>query len=62
MFQLLRLLLISFSSLLLVPLTASAMTVSAASDVAVVGCGVLGTSLCKQLLESADFASAKGRV
>jgi nucleoside-diphosphate-sugar epimerase len=27
------------------------------NDVAVIGCGVLGTSLCKQLLESPDFAS-----
>lgn len=27
------------------------------NDVAVIGCGVLGTSLCKQLLESPDFSS-----
>ena len=37
----------------------SAMSVSS-SDCAVVGCGVLGTSLCKQLLESPEFASMKG--
>lgn len=28
--------------------------------VAVIGCGVLGTSLCKQLLESPQFESSKG--
>jgi len=28
------------------------------TDIAIVGCGVLGTSLCKQLLSSADFKSA----
>ena len=27
------------------------------NDVAVIGCGVLGTSLCKQLMESPDFSS-----
>jgi len=32
-------------------------TVTAKSDLAIVGCGVLGTSLCKQLLSSSAFAS-----
>mmetsp|Transcript_669 Transcript_669/g.1529 ORF Transcript_669/g.1529 Transcript_669/m.1529 type:complete len:138 (-) Transcript_669:213-626(-) len=31
--------------------------VTAKSDLVVVGCGVLGTSLCKQLLSHPDFAS-----
>lgn len=31
--------------------------VTANSDLAIVGCGVLGTSLCKQLLSHPDFAS-----
>ena len=30
---------------------------SSSSDIAIVGCGVLGTSLCKQLLSHPDFAS-----
>jgi hypothetical protein len=29
-------------------------------DIAVVGCGVLGTSFCKQLLSSPDFQGRKG--
>lgn len=36
----------------------SAMSVS--SECAVVGCGVLGTSLCKQFLEKHEFESTKG--
>lgn len=32
-------------------------TTTAKSDLAIVGCGVLGTSLCKQLLSHPDFAS-----
>ena len=32
----------------------------AVSDCAVYGCGVLGTSLCKQLIESSEFSSWKG--
>jgi hypothetical protein len=39
----------------------SAMSVSSPSECAVVGCGVLGTSLCKQMLESPEFASWKGK-
>ena len=35
----------------------SAPTTAAKADIAVVGCGVLGTSLCKQLLTHPDFAS-----
>ena len=35
----------------------SAPTTAAKADIAVVGCGVLGTSLCKQLLSHPDFAS-----
>ena len=31
------------------------------SSCAVVGCGVLGTSLCKQLIESPEFSSWKGK-
>ena len=31
-------------------------------ECAVVGCGVLGTSLCKQLLTSPEFADWKGRL
>jgi pyrroline-5-carboxylate reductase len=34
---------------------------SPADHIAVIGCGVLGTSLCRQLLESPDFADRKGR-
>lgn len=30
-------------------------------DCAVVGCGVLGTSLCKQMLASPEFSDCKGR-
>ena len=37
-----------------------AMSVSS-SECAVVGCGVLGTSLCKQLLASPEFENLKGR-
>ena len=33
---------------------------SSSGDIAVVGCGVLGTSLCKQLLSSPDFGSKTG--
>ena len=33
---------------------------SIVSDCAVVGCGVLGTSLCKQIIGSSDFSSWKG--
>ena len=35
-------------------------TITMNEDVAIVGCGVLGTSLCRQLLSSTDFATAKG--
>ena len=30
------------------------------SDIAIIGCGVLGTSLCKQLLTSPDFQGRSG--
>lgn len=54
------------SSLLLSPLftlmltsvaTAFSAPTAAKADIAVVGCGVLGTSLCRQLLSHPDFAS-----
>ncbi len=32
------------------------------SECAVVGCGVLGTSLCKQMLASPEFMDWKGRL
>eukprot|EP00571_Detonula_confervacea_P017683 CAMPEP_0172313196 /NCGR_PEP_ID=MMETSP1058-20130122/19643_1 /TAXON_ID=83371 /ORGANISM="Detonula confervacea, Strain CCMP 353" /LENGTH=319 /DNA_ID=CAMNT_0013026809 /DNA_START=40 /DNA_END=999 /DNA_ORIENTATION=+ len=48
-------------SLLLMTLSSSSHAFSApqpiTSDLAIVGCGVLGTSLCKQLLSHPDFAS-----
>ena len=37
----------------------SAMSVTS-NECAVVGCGVLGTSLCRQLIESPEFADWKG--
>ena len=37
--------------------TAFSAPTTAKADIAVVGCGVLGTSLCKQLLSHPDFAS-----
>jgi hypothetical protein len=37
----------------------SAMSVTS-NECAVIGCGVLGTSLCRQLLESPEFADWKG--
>ena len=57
---------IMVSALLLSPLltlmlasmtTAFSAPSTAKADIAVVGCGVLGTSLCKQLLSHPDFAS-----
>lgn len=51
------------SILLLMVLSSSSQAFSApqpiTADLAIVGCGVLGTSLCKQLLSSPDFASRK---
>ena len=42
-------------------LGAASLTMSAAADgIAVVGCGVLGTSLCKQLIENPKFGSRSG--
>ena len=29
-------------------------------EIAVIGCGVLGTSLCKQLIEAPEFSAASG--
>lgn len=53
-------------SLLIVPTTISMVSglsssASAPSQCAVVGCGVLGTSLCRQLLESPDFEGRSGK-
>ncbi len=31
-------------------------------DIAVVGCGVLGTSLCEQLLSDSEFRSTSGKI
>jgi hypothetical protein len=39
----------------------SAMSVSS-SECAVVGCGVLGTRVCKQIVASPEFSSWKGRM
>jgi hypothetical protein len=33
---------------------------SCTGGVAVIGCGVLGTSLCKQLIEAPEFSEASG--
>ncbi len=41
--------------------TSTQMKSSKDGDIAVVGCGVLGTSLCKQLLSSPDFQGRKGK-
>jgi hypothetical protein len=44
--------------------SAAAMSISSsgALECAVVGCGVLGTSLCKQMIESPEFSSWKGMI
>lgn len=39
---------------------AAAMSSVASKECAVVGCGVLGTSLCRQLIESPEFADWDG--
>ena len=51
-----------FFSFMLPSTSAFAVSNSASSscDIAVVGCGVLGTSLCRQLLSSPDFESKTG--
>jgi hypothetical protein len=50
------------STVLFLGRISSAMSVSsAASECAVVGCGVLGTSLCKQMIGSPQFSSWKGK-
>lgn len=42
------------------PGLALATTMSTSGDIAVIGCGVLGTSLCRQILASADFDGRSG--
>jgi len=50
-------LLVPLCLLLRCPPSMAFASMSNRNDVAVIGCGVLGTSLCKQLLESPDFSS-----
>ena len=47
-------------SVIILSLSADISLAMAVSDCAVFGCGVLGTSLCKQLVESKEFSSWKG--
>lgn len=44
------------------PMSSALSVSSSRSGFAVVGCGVLGTSLCKQFLESSEFKDSKSKL